>query len=95
MVPLIDEQQIRNDVEHLRTKVDVLIVHMHWGPEYVREPSREQRQLAQLLSELEVDIIFGHHPHVLQPIDILKNEETSHETIVFYSLGNFFFRTIL
>ncbi|MFA9556303.1 CapA family protein [Evansella sp. AB-rgal1] len=90
VVPLINKDQITKDVERLREKVDVLIVHMHWGTEYIREPNQNQRDLAQFLAELEVDIVFGHHPHVLQPIDVIKNEETGHETTVFYSLGNFF-----
>lgn len=90
VVSLINKEDIRKDVERLQENVDVLIVHMHWGPEYVREPSNEQRRLAQFLAELEVDIVFGHHPHVLQPIEMIKNEETDHEMIVFYSLGNFF-----
>ncbi|MDG5790050.1 CapA family protein [Evansella sp. AB-P1] len=90
VVSLIDKERIAGDVENLKEKVDVLVVHMHWGPEYVREPDQQQRQLAQYLAELEVDIVFGHHPHVLQPIDVIVQEESGHETTVFYSLGNFF-----
>jgi len=89
VVALIDKNQISKDIENLRDKVDVLIVHMHWGPEYVREPAQEQIQLAQFLADSGVDIVFGHHPHVLQPMDVLKHEESNHETTVFYSLGNF------
>ncbi|ARK32665.1 CapA family protein [Halalkalibacter krulwichiae] len=88
IVALIDKERMKSDVERLREKVDVVIVHMHWGAEYEREPNQEQRQLAQLLSEAGADIIFGHHPHVLQPIDVIK-QESGHETTVFYSLGNF------
>ncbi|WP_332628576.1 CapA family protein [Halalkalibacter flavus] len=89
IVALIDPDRIEKDVKNLRDKVDILIVHMHWGDEYIHEPNQEQRELAQLLSEAGVDIVFGHHPHVLQPIDLLEQED-GHETYVFYSLGNFF-----
>lgn len=61
---------------------------MHWGDEYQNYPSASQKQQAALLSELGVDIIIGHHPHVIQPIDIIQSTK-GHQTIVFYSLGNF------
>ncbi len=89
IVALIDPDRMQQDVERLREQVDVVIVHMHWGDEYAREPNAQQRELAQLLSEAGTDIIFGHHPHVLQPIDHLQ-QENGQETFVFYSLGNFF-----
>lgn len=88
IVALIDPNRIENDVKHLRDKVDVLIVHMHWGAEYENEPNDEQRHLAEQLSEWGVDVIFGHHPHVLQPIEVIT-QESGYETTVFYSLGNF------
>ena len=88
IVALIDQEKIEREVKQLREKVDVVIVHMHWGAEYERKPNEKQRQLADKLSEAGVDIIFGHHPHVVQPIDVIKQED-GHETTVFYSLGNF------
>ena len=66
----------------IRDKVDVLIVSMHWGNEYVYEPSWYQKDAAQFLSEQGVDIIIGTHPHVIQPIEYVGN------TLVIYSLGN-------
>ncbi|WP_052144845.1 CapA family protein [Halalkalibacter okhensis] len=89
IVALIEPDRMEKDIQDLRDKVDVLIVHMHWGDEYIHEPNQEQKELAQLLSEAGTDIIFGHHPHVLQPMDVLEQED-GHETFVFYSLGNFF-----
>jgi len=89
VVGLIDPDKIVADIDELREKVDVLVVHMHWGAEYELEPNQGQRDLAMLLAASGVDIVFGHHPHVLQPIEWLKLED-GQETIVFYSLGNFF-----
>ncbi len=65
---------------------EVIIFNLHWGNEYHREPSDHQRELATKLSELGVDIIFGSHPHVVQPIDIIENN--GQETLVIYSMGN-------
>lgn len=89
VVALIEQDRIGEDIVRLRDKVDVLLVHMHWGDEYQLEPNEEQRNLAMLLAESGVDIVFGHHPHVLQPIELIELEN-GHQTTVFYSLGNFF-----
>ncbi|WP_216830650.1 CapA family protein [Alkalihalobacterium elongatum] len=89
VVAMINQERMVRDVQNLRGKADVIVVHMHWGNEYEREPNDEQRNLARVLSEAGADIIFGHHPHVLQPIEKIDREEGL-ETIVFYSLGNFF-----
>ncbi|KIL46243.1 CapA family protein [Jeotgalibacillus campisalis] len=88
-VALIEEDRIRTEVGSLREKADVLIVHMHWGNEYERLPNHFQTSYAQLLADEQVDLIFGHHPHVLQPIEQLKQPDGK-DTIVFYSLGNFY-----
>jgi gamma-polyglutamate biosynthesis protein CapA len=64
---------------------DVQVVYVHWGEEYAPAASIEQRALATTLSELGVDIIIGHHPHVVQPIERIG------DTLVLYSLGNLIF----
>ena len=76
------KEQVKKDIEKVRDKVDVLIVSMHWGNEYVYEPSWYQQDAAQFLSEQGVDIIIGTHPHVIEPIEYVGN------TLVIYSLGN-------
>lgn len=89
VIAMQDREQMIEDVEKLEGKVDLVIVHMHWGNEYERQPNDQQRELAQMLAKAGVDLIFGHHPHVLQPIEKITLEE-GHETLVFYSLGNFY-----
>ncbi|QTD41112.1 CapA family protein [Sporosarcina sp. Te-1] len=84
MVGMIDRVEMKEDIESMRGKVDVLVASVHWGTEYVLEPSDYQKELAQFLADAGVDIIFGHHPHVLQ------RYEKKGDTHVFYSLGNFF-----
>ena len=83
MVNVYNEDLVRKDILAVRKNVDVLIVSMHWGVEYTNNPNSNQLEIARFLSDLGVDIIIGHHPHVLQPIEIINN------TVVMYSLGNF------
>lgn len=74
---------VKNDIEKIRDKVDVLIVAMHWGVEYTHTPTQYEKDMAQFLAENDVDIVIGTHPHVIQPVEWID------DTIVFYSLGNF------
>ena len=74
---------VKEDIDRVRDKVDVLIVAMHWGTEYEFTPNKYQEDMAQFLSDNGVDIIIGTHPHVIQPITYINN------TLVIYSLGNF------
>ena len=74
---------VREDIERVRDKVDVLIVAMHWGVEYTHTPTKYQKDAAEFLASLGVDIVIGTHPHVVQPVEWID------DTIVFYSLGNF------
>ncbi|MGL5352809.1 MAG: CapA family protein [Clostridium sp.] len=68
---------------------EVIVFYMHWGDEYELEPNDNQRKIAQFLADEKVDIIFGTHPHSLQPIDILKSSDGTRDTAVIYSMGNF------
>lgn len=77
------KEQVRKDIEAVRDQVDVLIVAMHWGVEYTHEPTEYEKDMAQYLSSLGVDIIIGAHPHVIQPVTWID------DTLVIYSLGNF------
>lgn len=78
-----DKETVKNDIEKYRDKVDLLMVAMHWGEEYTHSPVSEQREIANYLASLGVDIIIGAHPHVVEPIEMIDN------TLVIYSLGNF------
>jgi len=82
-VNVYDEQQVKKDIDMVKDKVDLLLVSMHWGTEYSKEITKEQEDIAKYLSSLGVNIIIGHHPHVIEPIDYIN------DTLVIYSLGNF------
>lgn len=74
---------VKQDIENIRDKVDVLIVAMHFGEEYNFNTTWYQEDSSNFLSSLGVDIIIGTHSHVLGPIKWINN------TLVIYSLGNF------
>lgn len=92
-VNYIDIKQMMADVEEIKPLVDVTVAIVHWGYEYVTEENENQRYIATMLNQAGVDIIFGGHPHVLQPYSKMVNA-AGQETHIFYSLGNFFARTI-
>ncbi len=83
LVNVFDKETAKKEIESVRDKVDVVLVSMHWGVEYTHTPTKEQREQAQFLADLGVDVIIGSHPHVIQPIEHIGN------TVVIYSLGNF------
>ena len=70
-------------------ETDIQVLILHWGNEYHRNPSEFQKELAQRLCDYGVDIIIGSHPHVAQPIEMIKSNANNNETLVIYSLGNF------
>lgn len=80
-------EKAENQINEVRSDVDFMIVSMHWGDEYVDYPNDTQKQEARFLANLGVDVIIGHHAHVIQPIEWLETDE--HKTLVIYSLGNF------
>lgn len=70
---------------------DVVILSIHWGAEYQPAPSKHQQNLAAELVNAGADVIIGHHPHIIQPVDILVRREDGTQALVFYSLGNALF----
>ena len=64
---------------------------MHWGVEYCSFPERSECELANWLIEQGVDHVIGSHPHVLQPMEIVKDPRTPARHVIVYSLGNFCF----
>jgi poly-gamma-glutamate synthesis protein (capsule biosynthesis protein) len=87
-VAYFDEEQIRQDVANAKTVSDVVIVSAHWGDENTQEVNEMQRTYAQLFADLEVDVVIGTHPHILQPIEWVTGANQN-QTLVVYSLGNF------
>lgn len=57
---------------------------VHWGAEY-EMPTEEQKRVGKRLIDCGVDMVIGHHPHVIQPMEVYKGKP------IFYSLGNLYF----
>lgn len=64
---------------------EIIMVNIHWGNEYKVISNTQQRTLAHTLIDSGVDVIIGHHPHVVEEMEIYKGHP------IFYSLGNFVF----
>jgi hypothetical protein len=93
-LPLLSLEQIDDHIIPLvaaaRASHDLLIVAVHWGDEYVDDPGKSRRIAAGRLLDAGVDLLIGHHPHVLQAIE---RHPSGHDRdgLIAYSLGNFLF----
>lgn len=67
---------------------DYILFYMHWGNEYKTSPDTWQKTIAQRLSNLGVNMIIGSHPHVIQPLELIRSEDGENTTVCIYSMGN-------
>ena len=81
----LDQKQLKLEIEKADQLADWVIINFHWGQEYQKQPNLAQKEIAKLAIKAGADIIIGHHPHVVQPLEFLEGKP------VFYSLGNFVF----
>ncbi|MGG3470496.1 CapA family protein [Neobacillus pocheonensis] len=88
LVNLINRDKMAEEIGRAKKEADVVVMSLHWGNEYQRIPTKEQEDLANFLANQGVNIIFGSHPHVLQPMDWIQTKD-GRKTFVVYSLGNF------
>ena len=77
------EEKVKNDIELIKDKVDLIIVSMHWSEEYTTTPNNSQKNIAKYLSSLGVNLVIGNHAHSIQPVEMID------DTLVLYALGNF------
>ncbi len=77
--------QLERDIKTAEDEADFVIVSFHWGEEYQPKASSRQRSIAYAVLKAGADLIIGHHPHVVQEMEMTENG------LVFYSLGNFVF----
>ena len=80
------KEYIKSGIKRLKNKdADIIIVSMHAGIERIFQPNDTQNELAHYAIDQGANLVLGHHPHVLQGIDIYKG------CYIVYSLGNFCF----
>ena len=68
--------------------VQYSIAYMHWGEEYHTTESEVQREMAQKLCDLGVDVLIGSHPHVIQPVEVFKSSDNTHTMPCAFAIGN-------
>lgn len=78
-----DFEPIKRDIQSARSRADYVVVLLHWGNEFCTAPSSRQRTMAHALIDCGANVLIGHHPHVLQPIEMYRGG------LIAYSLGNF------
>lgn len=76
---------LKENIIKAKEKVDILIVSLHAGAEYTPLPNSFQEEFAYLVIDAGADLVLGHHPHVIQPL------EKYQDGWIIYSLGNFVF----
>lgn len=81
-INVYDKEIVKSDVETLKEKTDIIIVSMDWGNTGLFEVNSTQKEIANYLSELGVDIVVGNTGYSIQPIEKINN------TLILYSLGN-------
>lgn len=81
---LLDLAAVRAAARRARSAgAEVVILSVHWGTEYQHAPNAQQRRLArELLGTSDVELILGHHAHVVQPFERIGTGWVA------YGLGN-------
>lgn len=78
-------ENVQKKIQFARERADLVFVQFHWGNEYTRTPSENQKKLAYLSIDAGADLVLGNHPHWWQPSELYK------EKLIVYSHGNFVF----
>ncbi|MCK9418274.1 MAG: CapA family protein [Nitrospirae bacterium] len=76
---------VRADIEKARSSADLVVVSFHWGAELMTAAKDYQVELGRKAIDWGADLVLGHHPHVLQELEVYQGR------IIAYSLGNFVF----
>jgi poly-gamma-glutamate synthesis protein (capsule biosynthesis protein) len=82
---MLNKNDLAEEIKELKEKSDLVVANIHWGVEYEHYFNKTQQDTAYLLIDSGADIVIGHHPHVVQGMEIYKSRP------IFYSLGNFVF----
>lgn len=80
-----DTERLTSAILNLKSSADFIVVTMHAGTEYTREPNEKQIAFAHAAIDAGADIVIGHHPHWIQTMEQYRGK------YIFYSLGNFIF----
>lgn len=78
-------KKLKADIDELKSQGYIVMINFHWGEESAYYPNKVQKNLAHFSVDTGADLILGHHPHVIQGVEIYNGK------MIFYSLGNFCF----
>lgn len=87
-VTMYSDELASKQLAEARAKADIVIASLRWGTEYSPDVNAQQKTLASKLANDGADVILGHGPHVLQPVEKITLDD-GRQAIVWYSLGNF------
>lgn len=85
---LHEKEKVSDDIRNIRSRCDYLVMVSHYGSEYSLQPQKREKDLYRYFCGSGVDLIIGHHPHVLQPVERVTTPD-NRTAYIFYSLGNF------
>jgi poly-gamma-glutamate synthesis protein (capsule biosynthesis protein) len=85
---VLDAEKAVSDVRAAASAADAVVVSVHWGVEYEGQPRAAQVELARRLADAGALAVIGHHPHVLQPVELYPRADGA-TALIAYSLGNF------
>lgn len=88
-VDLLEEQKVTSDIQRAKELADFTVVCPHWGTEYRLTPDAMQEKWTGIFLDNGVDLVLGTHPHVIEPVEWMTDEENGRSMLVYYSLGNF------
>ena len=83
----LDEDKMKAEIERAEKEADITIIMPQMGVEYQIEPTEEQKKLYHKMIDWGADIIFGGHPHVVEPAETV--EKNGDKKLIIYSMGNF------
>ena len=83
----LDEEKMKEEIQRAEKEADVTVVMPQMGVEYKLEPTEEQKALYHKMIEWGADVVFGGHPHVIEPAETV--EKDGDKKFIIYSMGNF------
>ena len=83
-------KKLEGEIQAMRSDgAEAIVLYIHWGEEYQTKENSNQNAIAQQVCNMGVDVIVGNHPHVVQPVELLTNQnDSSKKTLCVYSTGN-------
>ena len=83
----LNEDKMKAEIERAEKEADITVIMPQMGIEYQLEPTEEQKILYHKMIDWGADIIFGGHPHVVEPAETV--EKDGDKKLIIYSMGNF------